>query len=285
MTRILMLKFGCFLAAVFLLQSGSMQIMDSTGNWRSVPVCGNGQTLRSNGTTWSCGSAIAAGTEILVASGSCPVGWTEDDTGAGGYLLVTTSTNGDAGGTGGSNSYTPAGSVSQPELSMNPYTPAGSNGAVSFTPAGTNAWPASVPTFTGTANQSTSSVSAGTPAGTNGTTTLSYTGTKFSTSSGATYAPTALGGTTIGASGSITVSAETFTGTAMGTHSHTFTPSGTIAWPANPETFTGTQGTVPAETFAGNAATLTGTVSQPGFSGSQATLQPAYYKVIACKAS
>ena len=151
---------------------------------------------------------MPVGAIILFDSGPCPDGWSEKAN-AGSYLLLTQNTNGDVNTTGGS---------------------------LSYTPAGTNA----APSFTGTANQATSAVSAGTPAGSNATSTV--------------------------------------------------TPGGTIAWPAGVPAFTGSSSTVGAQTFTGAAMgththTLTpaGTVSAPVFTGAAATIQPAFLKVIACK--
>jgi hypothetical protein len=67
--------------------------------------------------------------------------------------------------------------------------------------------------------------SAGTPAGTNGTASVAFVGTKFTTSSSGSYAFTSLGGTAAAASGSHSVPAETFTGSAMATHTHTIQPT------------------------------------------------------------
>jgi len=126
--------------------------------------------------------------------------------------------------------YTPAGTNSVPILTMNPYTPAGTNSAPgltmnSYTPAGT----ISAPAFTGTPT--------------------TVTNTNFSTTGGATAGLTSIGGSTT-----------------------TYTPAGTVAAPV----FTGTPatltGTVAAPVFTGTVATLTGSVSAPIFTGTQATL-------------
>ena len=84
-------------------------------------------------------------------------------------------------------------------------------GAKTATPAGTVA----APTFTGTSNQATNAVTAGTPAGTiNAHTTASDSNT-----TGGTAKVTGPG-------------THTFTGSAMGTHSHTLTPAGTNSAPS-----------------------------------------------------
>jgi hypothetical protein len=149
-------------------------------------------------------------------------------------------------------------------------TDEGTGGAKTVAAAGSN----SAPTFTGTTNQSTSSNSAGTPAGTNSAPTFTGaaianhshelpfqkvaggtgvlrmlapatfgTGTSR-TSESASAAPTAnataaavlLSQAVSAGTPSGTVSAPTFTGSAMAGHSHTITPSGTVSAP----TFTGT---------------------------------------------
>src|SRR5216683_2418172 len=103
--------------------------------------------------------ASAAGTIRIILTGTCGTGWTEITSLNGVTLEGTIAANNDVGTTGGSDT----------------ITPTGSNGTVSFTPAGTNnapaiSWPAGVPTFAGS-QVTTSAVSAGTPAGTNGTVT------------------------------------------------------------------------------------------------------------------
>jgi hypothetical protein len=247
---------------------------------------------------------------------ACPSGYTQVSS-AGNYILLTTAANADAGTTGGSNSFTPAGTVAAPTFTgtsnqatsaVSAGTPAGTNGTAAFTPSGTVAWPLGVPTFAGSAgtvpaqtftgsSATTSAVSAGTPAGTNGTASVAtVTGSKAGTSAGAF---STIGGVSPGSS--FTVPAEIFTGSALATHTHTltatgtnstaaFTPAGTVAWPAGVPTFTGGAGTVPAQTFTGSALgththTLTpsGTNSAPAFAGTQATLSPTYLKLIPCR--
>lgn len=149
----------------------------------------------ANGGTGQSSALVPSGMISFVNSGSCPSGWTEVNLGAN-YILATLAANGDVGTTGGSNSYTPAGTVS-------------------------------APTFTGNA-------------GTTGATTIAFTGTKMSTSSSGTAAVTNVGGTTI------TTAAQN-----LGSHTHSFTPAGSV--------------------------------SAPTFTGTPATLQPAYVKLIPCQ--
>lgn len=239
---------------------------------------------------------MPSGAIMLIDSGSCPSGWSEETGLNGKYLLGTIAANADVGGTGGSSSYTPSGSVSQPNFTgtanqttsaVSAGTPAGTNGTVSFTPAGTNAtasftpsgsvaWPASVPTFTGSA-MATHSHGAGTLADATSASTVKL----FTSSSSGVSAATLSGSTAAVSAG---------------------TPAGTVAWPASVPTFAGSGGTVPAETFTGSAGTVpaetftgsalgthshiltaSGTVSTPTFSGNAATITEPYLKLIACK--
>jgi hypothetical protein len=63
----------------------------------------------TGGTTYS---GVPSGMIGFINTGTCPTGWTEQSY-SGDYLLMTVAANGDAGGTGGSTSYTPAGSVTE----------------------------------------------------------------------------------------------------------------------------------------------------------------------------
>lgn len=153
-------------------------------------------------------SAVPQGGIIFVASGACPTSYTEVTSLNGKMFRGTVSGNTDVGGTGGADSVTPV------------FT--GSSGTI----------PAE--TFTGSSATS-SAVSAGTPAGTNGATATSgnCAATNLAIGTGATTACKAT-------APNLTVPAETFTGSALATHTHTltatgtngtvsFTPAGTIA--------------------------------------------------------
>ena len=341
--------------------TGSGAIFTFTGTAPSAPCAltrGNQLAINSDtGAMYACVSgmwtalpspgAVPAGMLTPIKSGACPSGWSEDDTFTGLVMLATTTAAGDVGTTGGSTSFTPAGSVSTPSFSGNAGTvpaqtftgasdttssvsggtPAGTNssgafseGAISW-PVGvpTNAsgafsegaisWPAGVPTFAGTPFSSvinhthtvtvTSLVQGGTTAATTGTHIMTSTAT-----GGSARAPT---------------SGDSFTATtanpAGGVSS--ITPGGTVAWPAGvPAIAAGsfTQPTVswPAgvptiaagsftqPTFAGSALsghthtvtptgtnstvsfTPSGTISTPAFSGTPATIQQPFIKVIWC---
>ena len=225
-------------------------------------------TCHSN--TWgqlgnSSSGGVPSGMIGMIVSGSCPSAWTQVAALNGVMLQGTLAANGDVGTTGGSNSITATGTVSQPTFSgasdttsaVSAGTPAGTNGTAAFTPAGTVA----APTFTG-ASDTTSAVSAGTPAGVNSST--NTTNKLVTASSGVSL---------------------TFVGSALATHTHTVTPTGTNSAPA----FTGSLGSVPAETFTGSALaththtlTPTGTVSQPTLTMNAFDPHPAFTKVIFC---
>jgi len=203
----------------------------STYIGHELPRCTAGQTViyDSSGRP-GCGAAAAAlpsGATVLVAATACPAGLIEDDSFAGRFPQGTTAAAGDVGTTGGSSSYTPAGTVSQPTLTMNPYTPAG------------------------TVSQPTLTMNPYTPSGTVSAVSVSATGTKMSTASNGTAALTALAGTTIaaGTGNTITLPAPTFTGQQA-------TLTGTISQPS----FTGQTatltGTVSQPVFTGTPATL-----------------------------
>lgn len=166
---------GAFLGFVF--AAGLLALAQSPGI--GVPM-GSGLPKDSgNALQISSASGLPSGAIVMIASGACPAGFSEDDSLAGAYLLGTSTANADVGTTGGSSSYTPAGSVSAPTFTgtpgtvpaetftgtaqtwstqgkatgqatdvtgPNPYTPAGTNSTATFTPSGT----VSAPAFTGT---------------------------------------------------------------------------------------------------------------------------------------
>jgi hypothetical protein len=150
------------------------------------------------------------GSIVFRTSGTCPPGWTEVTALNGKMILGTVATNGDVGGTGGSDTVTPAGSVAAPVFTGNSVT---SSAVSAGTPAGTNA-----------------AITAGTPAGTISALT---TGADSSTTGGVAKAiaqtPTFTGS-------ALGTHNHTFTGSAMGTHTHATTATGTNSAPA----FTGT---------------------------------------------
>ena len=182
------------------------------------------------------------GEVVMIASGACPSGFTESSAFNGNFPRGTINANADVGGTGGTDTVTPAGTVSTPTFT-------GSAGTV----------PAE--TFTGSQG-TTSAVSAGTPAGTNATASITSASTEVPVTSPTKYVFSTLNSAAAASSSpSITIPAETFTGSALATHTHTLTPSGTNS----------------TASF-----TPSGTVSTPTFSGSSFDNRPAFVKVIFC---
>ncbi len=112
---------------------------------------------------------------LFLAAGTCPGGWVQDTSFDGQYLRITVAAHANVGTTGGSGTLTATGSVTAPTLTMNSYTPAGTNGTVAFTPAGTNSAPAL--TMNSYTPAGTNGTVAFTPVGTNGTGTVTATGT------------------------------------------------------------------------------------------------------------
>lgn len=230
--------------------------------------------------------------------------------------------------TGGSKTVAAAGTNSAPAFTGTP----GTTGATSAgTPAGTNAGctPVSMtsitsndsagtptgqvgtPTFTGTSSQVTSATGAGTPAGTiawpAGVPT--HSGITATTSGdGATVSNTTVGGAGVrnvgGHTHTVNITSQgtvawpagvpTFAGTALGTHTHTLTPAGTISqpsftgdamsahghtydiggWTMTQPTFTGTAMATHTHTF-----TPAGTVAAPAFTGSATSVVQPYFVV------
>ena len=278
-------------------------VCPTTCSWTALPVT----------------SGVPSGSTIAITTGTCPSGYTENDNLAGLVAVGTTHAAGNVGGTGGSSSYTPAGTNSTPTFSgavdttsaVSAGTPAGTNSSGGFS-EGAISWPAGVPTnasgaFTEGALSwpagvpTAASITAGTPAGTNSGAAFSVTTAEYGSGTTA-YVATHMGGTTL-ASGttSITLSTQpTFAGSALAVHTHTISwPAGvptiaagsftqpTVSWPAGVPTIASGSFTQP--TFAGNALaththtlTPTGTVSTPSFSGTPATITPPYILVIWC---
>ncbi len=169
------------------------------GNWIVTTTTAVLTVCNSSGSAWLTVPSIPSGM-ISLSLTSCPTGWTEATELNGVTLVGTLAANGNVGTTGGADN----------------ITPAGTNQALTFTGTQTN----------------TSAITAGTPAGTNAAsaTTGNCAATNLAIGTGATTACKAT-------APNLTVSAQTFTGTALGTHQHTNTATGTI----NTPTFTGTQ--------------------------------------------
>jgi hypothetical protein len=225
----------------------------NTVPWAALPSGSEGNCLKYSSGTWgpsSCGSSsMPTGLITLVVSGSCPSGFTEVTALDGKMLRGTLAAHGDVGTTGGNATITPAGTVSQPSLTLNSYTPAGSVAA---------------PTFTGTSNQTTSAVSAGTPAGTNGTVSFTPAGTNGTVSftpSGTIAWPAGVPTAVL----SWPASVPTFAGSALATHAHELPfqiPSTTTTRQIAVATFgTGTSRAATAVSAAGTANTTSAAVA------------------------
>jgi hypothetical protein len=228
---------------------------------------------------------------IAISLTSCPSGFTEVASLSGQMLRGTVAANADVGTTGGNATITPSGTVSQPSFTgtsnqatsaVSAGTPSGTNGTVSFTPAGTIAWPASVPAFTGSALAAHQHELPFQDPSASGTT--NFRGT----------APATFGTGTSRAAvwGITTTSVTTAAAVALSQAVSGGTPAGTIGWPASVPGFTGSTGTVPAETFTGSALgthshtiTPAGTVSQPSFAGNAVDPSPPFMKVIFCQSN
>ena len=236
-------------------------------------------------TSSSGGAAVPSGMIAFIATGPCPSGWTENDAMTGYNVLVTSTANSDIGTHGPStltaSAQTFTGTASQSTSAVSAGTPAGTNAMGGFA-EGAISWPANPPTFSGTLG-TTSAVSAGTPSGTNSSPSVTVTTAGYASST-TNYSFNKWNGTTLtSGTTSVTIPAETFTGVAMATHTHTLTPTGTIAYPANvpvigagtftQPTFTGALMSTHSHTF-----TATGTNGSSTVSGT-----PAYFKVIACQ--
>lgn len=156
---------------------------------------------------------------LFVDTGSCPTGWSELSQ-SGNYVLLTVSGNADAGTSGGSNN----------------YTPAGTNSTASFTPIGTVA----APVFTGSVLAThVHELPFQIPST---TTTRQLAAATFGTGTSRAATAVSTTGTANTTSAAVALSQAISAGT----------PAGTNSAP----TFTGNSGTVPAEAWTGNQATI-----------------------------
>lgn len=206
----------------------------------TIPVCNvDTEKLHWNGTSFECipsqsgsSSTIPVGSILLIDTGTCPTGFTEVSSLANKFLVGTLSTNSDIGITGGADNITPNGTISG-------LTFTGNSISTSLVSGGTPSGTISQPTFTGSAlaahshelpfQIATTTTTRQIAAATFGTgtaraaTSVSTTGTANTTSAAVALTQSISAGTPIG-----TISIPTFTGSALGTHSHTLTATGTI---------------------------------------------------------
>ena len=256
----------------------------ASANRGSVATNSSGNLCQCSNATgsyqWNCAATTAAavpsGSYVFIKSGTCPSGYTEDDALATYNILVTTTAAGDV-GTSAAQSLTAA------PQTINALTAAaqaftGDSDTTSAVSAGTPAGTVTAPTFTGS-QDTTSAVSAGTPAGTNSGAAFSITTQDYNTGTTA-YGPKSLGGTTL-ASGttSITLSTQpTFTGSALATHTHTLTPTGTNSAPAFTGSALDTHTHTLTPTGTNSTSAVTGTMNSSVVTGNTA-----YFKMIACE--
>lgn len=186
------------------------------------------------------GGGIPSGAILLIVSGACPAGFTEEATLNGKTLFGTLNANADVGGTGGSDTIMPSGSVTsnfsgtpnQATSSDSAGTPAGS---VTSSFAG-NALPAH-PHGPGTLATASASTGISVAAHATGSTGTSGSGKAFANAAAASHSVTDPGHPHSSLTGSTeAVSAGTptgivnssFAGTSLPAHPHNFTPAGSV---------------------------------------------------------
>lgn len=228
--------------------------------------------------TWTrlalAGEGLPSGFIGLVASGSCPAGTSEVSALNDKFLRGTLAASGDVGGTGGVDAITPAGTNSAPTFTgsalgthlhgvgtydnaaVTAGTPAGTNQALTFTGTLSTVVVNHLHTLaTGTTATGNFSQVIGTVDTSSGGTGGTPTQTALGTLSGN---PTAGGAANYTPAG--TINTPTFTGSALGTHDHTFSGSSEAV----------------------SAGTPAGTVTAPTFTGTSFDNKPAYVNVIFC---
>ncbi len=245
------------------------------------------QMVYCTGSAWATtagggGSSVPAGSILLIVSGSCPSGFSEETTLNGKTLVGTLLANANVGSTGGADSVTPAGTVSQPTFTGSALGTHShgvgtfANGAITAgTPAGSLTWPVSVPTFAGSALATHSHE-------------LPFqivSGTSIRALPAATFGT----GTSRAAVGGWTATANTTAAVvAKDQPLSAGTPAGTIAWPASVPTFAGSalgthNHTITGSSSSDSAGTPAGTVSQPTFTGASQENRSAFTRVIFCR--
>lgn len=252
-------KLTLILAALLILGTGIV-----SAQYQVPPgACSTGQYLRYDGSTWSCttpaGGGLPSGATVLVSSGSCPTGFSEDTALNGVMLVGTLAANGDVGTTGGSDTITPT--VNSLTAAAQVFT--GSSTTVPALGAGTlaTAWPAGVPTFSGASSTDVVTHQHG----------LSW--ARGATTGGATTQQ----GFTSSQDTSSTAITQKVDAPAGAVAS--YTPTGTVAWPAGVPTVSGSTATGALTPLGSNASSaVTGTLNS--FNN-----RPAFVKVIFCKAN
>ena len=91
-----------------------------------VGACNEGDRLTYRSGTWICEAppvAVPTGGILLIDSGTCPTGFTQHTSlGASRFPMGTVAANGDVGGTAGSNTFTPAGTVGALTFTGTPFS-------------------------------------------------------------------------------------------------------------------------------------------------------------------
>lgn len=246
---------SCVVGSIFVTTvNPALSICSAVNTWTTLPT-----SAGAGG-----GDPVPTGAILLVASGSCPTGYAEETALNGKLPLGTLTANGDLGTTGGADTLTPAGTISAPTLTMNSYTPAGTNsgGAVSAH-AGANV----TSTFTGSA------------LGTHAhelpfqipttTTTRQLAAATFGTGTSRAATGVSAAGVANTTSAAVALSQAVSAGTPAGTIANTIT---------QPSAHTFTQ-----PVFSGTPSTITGSVSAPSFTGSSADNRSAFVKTLYCK--
>lgn len=99
---------SCSIGSQYVVTTGpSLHICSATNTWSEVGGSSGG---------------IPAGSILMVDSGSCPTGFGEVAGLASRFPMGTVAANGDVGGTGGANTFTPAGTVAAPIFTGTPFS-------------------------------------------------------------------------------------------------------------------------------------------------------------------
>lgn len=256
----------------------------------SLSVCAAQNTWATMATT---AQTMQSGTIVMILTGTCPSGYAEVSALNGVMVRGTLAANGNVGSTGGSDTATPT--VASLTAAAQTFTggqgttsatsggtPAGTNGTGTVTPLGTVAWPVGVPTFSGSALATHAHEL---PWQIPSTTTIRQIAVAtFGTGTSRAATAVSAAGTGNTTSAAVALSQAISAGT----------PAGTVAWPAGVPTLAGSSSVTSAEVFTGSAlGTHTHTVTPTGTNGTSAvtgTLNsistvPSYVNVIFCSKS
>jgi hypothetical protein len=233
---------GCSTGNVFWLQDGVGTITPyycTAGTW----------------STWN--AAIPSGTLLMIASGTCPSGYTESSALNGKTLVGTLAANKDVGTTGGADT----------------ITPAGTNGAPVFTGSALGTHLHATGTYATSAHS-------GTAVADHASHTHTYTEVITHT-----HAVTSVGSLATGAATNLTGASDTSSTTATAAAPAGAVSTGTTAGPSATLTHGVTQPsahTLSGSSEAVSAGTPTGTNSAPVFTGTQFDNRSAFVRVIFC---